>query len=63
MPEVPSQRFGRTFEQHGNTREISVLQKALYRVLEMLNALRNVPSVEDVADLSTDGVAYKIWQS
>jgi hypothetical protein len=62
MPKVPSQRFGRTFEQHWNARETPDLQEALYRVLDMLNAHRNVPPVKDVADLSANSAAHEIWQ-
>ena len=62
MPKVPSQRFGRTFEQHWNAGEIPALQQALYRVLDMLNAHRDMPPVEDVADLPTDGIADEVWQ-
>ena len=62
MPQVPSQRFGRTFEQHWNARESPDLQEALYRVLDMLNTHRDMPPVEDVADLSTDGIADQVWQ-
>ena len=56
MPQVPSQRFGRTLEQHWNAGEAPYLEQALYRVLDVLNTHRNMPPVEDVADLSTDGV-------
>jgi len=62
MPQVPSQRFGRSFEQHRNARELSGLPETLYRILDMLNAPRNVPPVEDVADLSTDGGAHEFRQ-
>ena len=62
MPQVPSQRFDRTFEQHWNTGEAPDLQQALRRVLDVLNTHRNVPPVEDVADLSTDCAAHEVWQ-
>ena len=62
MPKVPSQRFGRTFEQHLNAGEAFALQQALYSVLDVLNAHRDMPPVEDVADLFTDGVADEVWK-
>ena len=62
MPQVSSQRFGRTFEQHSNAGEAPDLQQALHRVLDVLNTHRNVPPVEDVAYLSTDGIADEVWQ-
>ena len=62
MPKVPSQRFGRTFEQHWNARETPDLQEALYRVLDMLNAHRNVPPVQDVGDGTLNGPPHQVWQ-
>lgn len=63
MPKVPTQRFGRTFEQHWNAGETPALQQALYGVLDMLNAHRYMPPVEDVADLPTDGISDEVWQA
>ena len=62
MPQVPLQRFGWTFEQHWNAGEAPDLQQALYGVLDVLNTHRDMPPVEDVADLSTDGVAHEVRQ-
>ena len=62
MPKVPSQRFGRTFEQHWNAGETPALQQAFYGVLDVLNTHRDMPPVEDVAYLSTDGIADEVWQ-
>ena len=62
MPKVPSQCFGRTFEQHWNAGETPALQQAFYGVLDVLNTHRDMPPVEDVADLCIDGIADEVWQ-
>lgn len=62
MPKVPSQRFGRTLEQHWNAGETPALQQALYGILDVLNEHRDMPPVEDVTNLSADGIADEVWQ-
>lgn len=62
MPNVPSQRFGRTFERHWNAGEAPAPQQAFYVVLDVLNTHRDMPPVEDVVDLSIYGIAHEVWQ-
>lgn len=62
MPDTPPQRLRRLLEQLRHTREVLCLKKTFDGILNMLNAHRDMPPVENVAHRPLDRAADQVWQ-
>jgi hypothetical protein len=65
MPKPPAEAFRGALEQHRNSREPRYLVQTLNGGLDMSNAHRDVPPVEDMFHLTiaTHGIPYEVRQS
>jgi hypothetical protein len=65
MPKPPAEAFRGALEQHRNSREPRYLDQTLNGGLDMSNAHRDVPPVEDMFHLTiaTHGIPYEVRQS
>ncbi|OAN71736.1 hypothetical protein A8B83_11660 [Rhodobacteraceae bacterium EhC02] len=65
MPKPPTEAFRGALEQHWNSSEPRCLDQTLNGGLDMLNAHRDVPPVEDMFHLTvaTHGIPYEVRES